>query len=130
MKSIAKILQQWLHPGVKYKPATEEAAKYSNETVQKYIDTGIAVARNIEAADIDKLITMWEIAETSYANLGYRTLPLADFVAAGVRGEGLYGVEVEREDDEPPLFHATHFRVRRRHRGAFLVQGRVIEAAD
>jgi hypothetical protein len=63
-----------------------------------------------ECVGFDKLLDMWEQSEREYAALGFRTCSLDDFIAAGGWGADLEDLEVPREIDEEPVYHAAYYR--------------------
>ena len=91
-------------------PVTDE------EVVANYVLTGTEFGDVVsmiylgECIGFENLLASWETAERAYANLGYRTLPVDDFVDAGGYGKELTGLRIPREIDENPVYHAAYYR--------------------
>lgn len=64
-----------------------------------------------ECIGFEDLLTKWETCEVAYANLGFRTLSLDDFVDHGGYGKDIEPLlRVPRKEGEAPVFHARYYR--------------------
>lgn len=66
----------------------------------------VSTKLSVEAALLD-----WETAEREYAELGFRTLQLADFIDHVSWGVPLKNVGVKRAKGEEPVFHGYYYRI-------------------
>jgi hypothetical protein len=64
-----------------------------------------------ECIGFDALFEQWEAAEQAYSRLGFRTLSVDDFVAAGGWGRDIDPLlRVPRKEGEPVILHAAYYR--------------------
>lgn len=61
-------------------------------------------------AQVETALYAWELAEREYAERGFRTLPLPDFIDHVAWAVPLPGVGVRREEGEPLVLHAHYYR--------------------
>lgn len=64
-----------------------------------------------ECVGFEELLAKWEACEVAYANLGFRTLSLDDFVDHGGYGKDIDSLlRVPRKVGEEPVLHAKYYR--------------------
>ena len=86
------------------------------EVVDRYVIYGLEFGDAVsyiymgECVGFESLLNVWEQSEREYAALGFRTCSLDDFIAAGAWGHDLASLEMPREIDEEPVYHAAYYR--------------------
>lgn len=96
-------------------PPPPGEVRYDEEVIIEYRQAGVEFGDVVsyiymgECIGFDKMLARWEEAEREYAELGYRTISLDDFVSAGGYGKDL-PVEEPRRVGEAPVFHAAYYR--------------------
>jgi len=70
--------------------------------------------------DLDEVLRSYEEVEQLYADRGFRTLPIDDFVRHASWGEPLRGVGLKRPKGEGAVLHARAYRIYRLDRNPFL----------
>lgn len=64
-----------------------------------------------ECIGFEGYLNTWAKYESEYANRGYRTISLDDFISAGGYGKSIsHLVGVKRNEDEKPVLHAEIYR--------------------
>lgn len=100
----------------KYTPITKMATQVDDKVIQRYIDAGAIFGDAVsyiymgECAGFSDRLKAWEVAEAAYAALGFRTLPLDEFVDYGGYGKELVNLNVARDEGEAIVFHAAYYR--------------------
>ncbi len=91
----------------------------TNRQVEKrYVNSGCVFGDAVsylffgECEDFESMLRKWANWEREYANRGYRTLPIDDFIAAGGYGKELTGIGTKRLPDEQAVFHAEIYRTK------------------
>lgn len=65
-----------------------------------------------ECEGFESMLQKWANWEREYANRGYRTLPIDDFIAAGGYGKELIAIGTKRLPGEQAVFHAEIYRTK------------------
>lgn len=91
----------------------------ANKVTKAYLDSGYNFGDAVSYLFIGKCVGFddqqlaWEKAEEQYAQLGYRTISLDEFIAAGGYGKDInHLVKVNREPNEPVILHAKIYAER------------------
>lgn len=84
----------------------------SDEEVQKkYVEAGKSMGDALSyiymgrCGGFEEMLENWAYWEREYAVRGYKTLPVDDFIEYA-RGGSLEGLNIKRQADEEPIFHA------------------------
>lgn len=88
------------------------------EITNRYLDAGADFGDAVsqiymgECHGFEKLLAEWEKFEVAYAELGFRTLSVDDFVEVGGWGKDptSFGFRIRRNPGEDAVFHARYYR--------------------
>jgi len=98
------------------KSQTDKLGFFKRRIVKKYFNAGLDFGDAVsyyymgECIGFQKLFNKWQKYEKKYAALGFKTIPLDDFVSGGG-----YGVEIDNllyvklQANEQPVYHADEF---------------------
>ena len=93
-----------------------ESLLTDRQVIKRYVEAGsqfgVAVSYIYmgECVGFARMLSKWEKWEVEYAKRGYRTLPIDDFINSGGYGKPLKNIEVKRDQDEKPVFHANIYK--------------------
>ncbi len=86
---------------------------------KKYIEAGIIFGDNVsyiymgECVNFESHLNNWAKREKQYADRGYRTISVDDFINAGGYGAPIdHLVGKKRDEDEVPILHAEIYRTK------------------
>lgn len=84
------------------------------QVTKKYIKAGNSFGDALSYSFIgnivgfDEMLERWAIWESIYANRGFRTIPIEDFIMCGGYGDPHKSLMVKRLKDEPIILHASY----------------------
>lgn len=93
-------------------------SKDNERLVQKYIKAGAEFGDAVsylyigECIGFEELLNAWAKKEKEYADKGFRTIPIDDFILYGGYGKEIKGINQLRKPKEEPIFHAEIYRER------------------
>lgn len=86
--------------------------------VKKYIQAGAEFGDAVsylyvgECIGFENLLNAWAKWEKKYAQAGFRTIPVDDFILYGGYGKEIKGIKQLRKPNEEPVFHSEIYRER------------------
>lgn len=109
-----KTLWNWLLSKFRKVPQTYRAEEYFLFLEYQKVGAAFGNATSYiylgECVGIEKLLTRWEELEKKYAEAGFRTISLDDFIELGGYGTPLKEILVKRKEGEEPVYHAKIYR--------------------